>query len=178
MSSFSCHFVSPQTLSPASNAGTCLQLGTAGCLLGVGIFIYFAASATRVAAQPLEGWTTVTDAELALGDAIPSRRVFSPSRSNRANSDGSAQFAYYSFANDRGDSPSGYLRRILVLNREQLIYQRTTSSFFVISSIRQYNIFYSRCNFSRLVKCFYVEYPAQQKRSWDATVARMSYSLR
>src|SRR5215207_2058914 len=50
---------------------------------------------------------------------------FSPSRSNRANSDGSAQFAYYSFANDRGDSPSGYLRRILVLNREQLIYRRT-----------------------------------------------------
>ena len=104
---------------------------------------------------------------LALGDAIPSRRVFSPSRSNRANSDGSAQFAYYSFANDRGDSPSGYLRRILVLNREQLIYQRTTSSFFVISSIRQYNIFYSRCNFSRLVKCFYVSVTAETKLGRD-----------
>ena len=71
VSSFSCHFVSPQTLSPASNAGTCLQLGTAGCLLGVGIFIYFAASATRVAAQPLEGWTTVTDADSRLEMQYP-----------------------------------------------------------------------------------------------------------
>ena len=48
-----------------------LQLGTAGCLPGVGIFIYFAASATRVAAQPLEGWTTVTDADSRLEMQYP-----------------------------------------------------------------------------------------------------------
>ena len=92
--------------------------------------------------------------------------------------DGSAQFAYYSFENSRGESPANFLRRTLVMKPEQIIYRRIMPNFFVVSSIRNENIFYSRCNFSRRVKCFYMEYPAEQKRSWDRTVTRMSYSLR
>src|SRR5215207_7495712 len=73
---------------------------------------------------------------------------------------------------------ANFLRRTLVMKPEQIIYRRITPSFFVVSSVRNANIFYSRCNFSRRVKCFYIEYPAEQKRSWDRTVTRMSYSLR
>ena len=159
------------------------ELTTGRCLLGLGLCISVALSATCAVAQPEDRWVSVSDAGLQVQYpsgvfsvlAGPTERY---SGQRFTSFDGSAQFAYYSFENRRGESPANFLRRTLVVKPEQLIYRRITPAFFVVSSIRNENIFYSRCNFSRRVKCFYTEYPAEQKRRWDRTVTRMSYSLR
>ena len=159
------------------------RLTTGNCLLGLGVFIAVAFSGTCAVAQPGDQWVTVQDAGLQVqypGSvfAVPAGPTERYSGQRFTSPDGSAQFAYYSFENSRGESPANFLRRTLVMKPEQIIYRRITPSFFVVSSVRNDNIFYSRCNFSRRVKCFYIEYPAEQKRSWDRTVTRMSYSLR
>ena len=154
------------------------ELTTGRCLLGLGLCISVALSATCAVAQPEDRWVTISDAGLQVQYpsgvfsvlAGPTERY---SGQRFTSFDGSAQFAFW-----RGESPANFLRRTLVVKPEQLIYRRITPRFFVVSSIRNENIFYSRCNFSRRVKCFYMEYPAEQKRSWDRTVTRMSYSLR
>ncbi len=160
-------------------------MNTGNYFFGPGLIVSVALSATWAVSQPLGQWETVRDVDSGLQVQYPTS-VFSVaagptegySGQRFTNPDGSAQFAYYSFENSRGESPSTYLRRTLVMKPEQLIYRKTTPKFFVISSIRNQKIFYSRCNFSRLVKCFYMEYPAEQKRFWDSTVTRISHSLR
>src|SRR5215204_3849962 len=159
------------------------ELNTGSCLLGLGLFITVALSATGAVAQPEVKWVTVSDAGLQVQYpsgvfSVPAGPTERYSGQRFTKPDGSAQFAYYSFENKRGEAPANFLRRTLVMKPEQLIYRRITPSFFVVSSIRNENIFYSRCNCSRRVKCFYTEYPAEQKRRWDRTVTRMSYSLR
>jgi len=159
------------------------ELTKRNCLFGVCLYVAVALSATCVVAQPEDQWVTVNDAGLQMQYpnsvfAVPAGPTERYSGQRFTSPDGSAQFAYYSFENSRGESPANFLRRTLVMKPEQIIYRRITPRFFVVSSIRNENIFYSRCNFSRRVKCFYMEYPAEQKRSWDRTVTRMSYSLR
>ena len=92
--------------------------------------------------------------------------------------DGQAEFAYYAFENKRRETPERYLKRTLVVEPRKLIYKRITNNFFVISSIRNKRIFYSRCNFGPRVKCIYLQYPASEKRKWDRAVTRISHSLR
>jgi len=92
--------------------------------------------------------------------------------------DGQATFAHYVFDNRHGEAPDGYLRRTLVVDQNHIIYKRVNPRFFVISSIRDKNIYYSRCNFGSRVRCIYLEYPAAQKKSWDRTVTTISNSLR
>jgi hypothetical protein len=49
----------------------------------------------------------------------------------------------------------------------------------VVSSVRRGKIWYDRCNFTaRYVHCVLINYPAAEKRQWDAAVTRMSRSLR
>ena len=95
-----------------------------------------------------------------------------------SSSDGQAEFAYYGFENNRRETPAHYLNRTLVVEPRQLIYRRITNNFFVISSVRNKRIFYSRCNFGPRVKCIYLQYPASEKRKWDRAVTRISHSLR
>lgn len=92
--------------------------------------------------------------------------------------DGQFEFAAYSLANAQKDSPRTYLRKNLLVPPESLIYRRVTDQFFVMSSIRDGRIFYSRCNFAAGIHCIYLEYPQGQKLAWDPIVTRVSTSLR
>ena len=59
-----------------------------------------------------------------------------------------------------------------------IIYRRVTPRFFVVSSIRQGRIWYNRCNrASGAMHCVLINYPAAEKRRWDAIVTRISHSL-
>jgi hypothetical protein len=96
--------------------------------------------------------------------------------------DGRSTFTVYSRANDDRDTPASYLRKNLKVNRSTLDYERIAPSFFAISSVRQGNIFYSRCNFSSdaggAIHCFDMVYPQEAKRAFDYVVTRISRSLR
>ena len=60
-----------------------------------------------------------------------------------------------------------------------IVYQKIGRNFFVVSSFRNANIWYNRCNFSGSgVGCVLLNYPAAEKRRWDAPVTRISNSLR
>lgn len=91
--------------------------------------------------------------------------------------DGRSSLSIYSFANDRQERPADYLNRTLVVNPHSVIYKRVTARFFVISDIRNENVYYSRCNFGRLVRCVFLEYPVAEKPRWDRAVTRISHSL-
>jgi hypothetical protein len=96
--------------------------------------------------------------------------------------DGRAVLSIYSRPNEAGETPTSYLRGNLRMERSALDYARITRSFFAISSERDGVILYSRCNFSGgargAIHCFDLEYPQEEKRSWDAIVTRISLSLR
>lgn len=91
--------------------------------------------------------------------------------------DGRAELTVYTLPNTENDTPRSYLAKKLLLDRSQIIYRRVSDRFFVLSSIRNDRIFYSRCNFGRAMRCFYLEYPQSEKRAWDHIVTRMSRSL-
>jgi hypothetical protein len=60
-----------------------------------------------------------------------------------------------------------------------IIYRRVTPRFFVVSSIRNGRIWYNRCNRAPgAMHCVLINYPAAEKRRWDAVVTRISHSLR
>jgi hypothetical protein len=92
--------------------------------------------------------------------------------------DGRYEFAAYSIDNAGGDTPRAYLQKNLLVPQAALVYRRATRKFFVISSIRNERIFYSRCNFAGRIHCVYLEYPQADKVAWDGIVSRVSYSLR
>ena len=135
--------------------------------------------------QPAGRWSIVRDSRSGLHVEYPAGLFSVPAGPTDRHPgqkfrtpDGRAEFAYYTFENSRAESPGAYLNRALVVDKRNIVYQRITPSFFVVSSIRGQNIYYSRCNFGRFVKCIFTEYPAQEKRRWDATVTRISHSLR
>ncbi|MBI1204308.1 MAG: hypothetical protein GC182_17555 [Rhodopseudomonas sp.] len=94
--------------------------------------------------------------------------------------DGRARLTIYASHNLDGDSPQNYLNKYI--GRDGLSFRRVTAAFFAISGTRDGDIFYQRCNFSKapndVIHCLAVSYPADQKTRWDATVDRMSRSLR
>jgi hypothetical protein len=96
--------------------------------------------------------------------------------------DGRAILSVYSRDNEHGETPAGYLKNNLRIDRDDLDYERTTRSFFAISLERDGLIFYSRCNFSGrregAIHCFDLVYPQDEKRAWDPVVTRISLSLR
>ena len=92
--------------------------------------------------------------------------------------DGKYQFAAYALANTDNEAPRAYLAKNLLVPKSELTYRRATRKFFVISSIRDGRIFYSRCNFAGGIYCIYLEYPQPDKVAWDGIVSRISYSLR
>lgn len=91
--------------------------------------------------------------------------------------DQSASVTIQTFANANGDSPAQFLAQRNPPTG--IVYRRVTPRFFVVSSYRGGNIWYNRCNFARRTAgCLSINYPASQKRQWDALVTRISRTLR
>jgi hypothetical protein len=78
--------------------------------------------------------------------------------------------------NEAGLSPARFLAR--KQPPAGIIYRRLTPHFFVVSSIRQGRIWYNRCNRAPgAMHCVLMNYPAAEKRHWEAVVTRISHSL-
>lgn len=93
-------------------------------------------------------------------------------------SDGRADVSIYSMANEPGGTPASFLRKRFQLPESSAVYRRVTSRMLAVSGFREDKIWYARCNFSvSRVSCVAMNYPAQEKRSWDAVVTRMSNTL-
>lgn len=89
--------------------------------------------------------------------------------------DGRADLTVQAVPSD-GSSPAAFLAR--KNPPAGIIYKRITPRFFVVSSIRRGKIWYDRCNFGkRYVHCVLINYPAAEKRQWDAVVTRISHTL-
>ena len=90
--------------------------------------------------------------------------------------DGRANLTVQSIPNAANNSPAAFLAK--KDPPSDIIYKRVTSSFFVVSSIRNGRIWYDRCNrAARYMQCVLINYPAAEKRQWDAVVTRISHSL-
>ena len=63
------------------------------------------------------------------------------------------QFAAYTLENTGKETPRSYLQKNLLVPQSNLTYRRATRKFFVVSSIREGRIFYSRCNFAAGIAC-------------------------
>jgi len=96
--------------------------------------------------------------------------------------DGRARLHVYSIPNPNGLSPGAFIRSQFPTDRSVLSYDRVARNFFAVSSRRAGTIVYLRCNFSShaggSLHCVDVRYPAREKRAWDATVTRISRTLR
>ncbi len=93
---------------------------------------------------------------------------------------GRARLLIYGMFNVEEDSPSSYVEKYF--DKPWVTYKRTKWPFFVVSGVRDGEIFYSRCNFpiiaDGIVDCIELRYPAKDKAAWDGIVTRISGSLR
>ena len=88
-----------------------------------------------------------------------------------------ADLTVQSVPNPGNDSPGAFLAK--QQPPAGIIYKRITSDFFVVSSIRKDRIWYNRCNRGNgHMNCVMINYPAAEKRQWDAVVTRISHTLR
>jgi hypothetical protein len=91
-------------------------------------------------------------------------------------SDRRANLTVQSVRNDASDTPSAFLAK--KGPPPDIVYRRVTANFFVVSSLRNGLIWYDRCNFAgRFITCVLINYPATEKKRWDAVVTRISNSL-
>jgi hypothetical protein len=91
-------------------------------------------------------------------------------------SDRRADLTVQSIPNDANDTPAVFLAK--QHPPSNIVYKRVTSRFFVVSSYRENKIWYNRCNFAgRFANCVLINYPAAEKRQWDAVVTRISNTL-
>jgi len=131
------------------------------------------------------GWEAYTNRETGTRVDFPSR-LFSvdagaPERGvGRVfeTDDGRAKFSAYSLENEESHTPQSYLRRFLVVDNSKIDYRRVTGRFFVVSGVRDGEVYYSRCNFYGRIHCIYMSYPQRETRAWDGIVTRVSNSLR
>ncbi|WP_024337193.1 hypothetical protein [Bradyrhizobium japonicum] len=130
-----------------------------------------------------ESWTTYRIAETGTSVDIPAS-VFTDIVGKPdgyglqfRTSDGRADLTVQAISNRSRLSPATFLAG--KNPPSGIIYKRITPSFFVVSSVKRDKIWYNRCNFSRgYVHCVLINYPAAEKRRWDAVVTRISRSLR
>ena len=91
--------------------------------------------------------------------------------------DSRADLTVQSVPNPDNDSPATFLFK--KKPPAGIIYKRITPNFFVVSSIRNDRIWYNRCNRANgAMNCVLINYPAAEKRQWDAVVTRISHTLR
>lgn len=129
------------------------------------------------------GWTTYRIPESGTSVDIPAAIFTEPAGKPDGygqqfrSFDGRADLTVQAVENRQRLSPAEFLAR--KNPPKGIIYKRITSNFFVVSSIKRDKIWYNRCNFARgYVHCVLINYPAAQKRRWDAVVTRISLSLR
>ena len=92
--------------------------------------------------------------------------------------DGRADVSLYSIPNQPRRSPAMFLREDFQLPQSSAIYRRVTRNMLAVSGFRGDQIWYARCNFGRTrLNCVALNYPASEKRAWDAIVTRISNSL-
>jgi hypothetical protein len=91
-------------------------------------------------------------------------------------SDRRANLTVHAVRNEANDTPAAFLAK--KNPPPGIVYRRVTANFFVVSSFRNGLIWYDRCNFAgRFVTCILINYPAAEKKRWDAVVTRISNSL-
>lgn len=92
--------------------------------------------------------------------------------------DGRADVSLYSLPNQPPRSPAVFLREDFQLPQSSQVYRRVTRNMLAVSGYRGEQIWYARCNFGRTrLNCVALNYPASEKRAWDAIVTRISNSL-
>jgi hypothetical protein len=143
-------------------------------------------SASLATAQDRVGWTRFHEPQAGASVDYPSS-VFStmvgPSKRGIGrrfvSRDGRSMLSVYSLRNPAGDTPSSFVRKNIRADLRRVDYERITPRFLALSTASAGRIFYTRCNFgrSRIIHCFEVAYPAEEKRAWDSVVTRMSHSL-
>jgi len=88
-----------------------------------------------------------------------------------------ADLTVQSVPNLGNESPAAFLAKMRP--PAGIVYKRITPDFFVVSSIRNDRIWYNRCNRGdSSMNCVMINYPAAEKRQWDAVVTRISRTLR
>jgi hypothetical protein len=94
---------------------------------------------------------------------------------------GRIHLAVWGRYNVDGNSPQQYVDDY-VEKDGGITYRQITARHFIVSGLRNGDIFYQRCNFAAppgdVVDCFKTTYPAADKAAMDAVVARLSQSLR
>jgi len=95
--------------------------------------------------------------------------------------DGRMRLSAWGQYNVNDDTPESYVKDI-VERDGGITYRQITQRYFVVSGLRQGEIFYQRCNFAAkpddVIDCFKLIYPAADKAVLDPVVARLSRSLR
>ena len=149
----------------------------AGCLLII--------SGSNGAFAQQGNWSRYTNSETGVAIDIPTD-IFAvdagpttnPAGRSFNTPDGRADVSIYSMRNEPGDTPASFMRRRFQLPHSSAVYRRVTPRVLAVSGFRGDKIWYARCNFSMSrVNCVALNYPAQEKRNWDAVVTRMSNTL-
>ena len=87
-----------------------------------------------------------------------------------------ADLTLQSVPNPENDSPAAFLAKQRPPTGIQ--YKRVTPRFFAVSSIRNGQTWYNRCNrVNEYMNCVLINYPAAEDRQWDSVVTRISLSL-
>ena len=136
-----------------------------------------------VSATAQQNWQRYVVAETGGGVDVP-RHIFTEEAGKPETGYGAlfltpdrrANLTIQSLRNDANDTPSAFLAK--KRPPSDIVYRRVTPNFFVVSSFRNDLIWYNRCNFAgRSITCVLINYPAAEKKRWDATVTRISHSL-
>ena len=168
------------TASPATFLPTTCRMqimrATASILM---LFLVFGSDARGEELQ----WSRYSNPQLRVGVDIPTG-LFSvdagavTSGRTFKTSDGRADLSIYAIDNEAGETPGAFMRRRFQLPASSAVYRRVTSRVLAVSGFRGDQIWYTRCNFSASrVNCVALNYPAREKRAWDAVVTRISKTL-
>ena len=153
------------------------------CHLALAPTVGFCVCSAPAVAQ--EHWATYTNPRFGTAADYPSDlfTVQDPPAENGdgqtfRTADGRAELSIYGTNNLEAERPQAYVARHV--NLDDVTFKRVTSDYYVVSGSRGASIYYERCNFPNndVLYCFYITYPAQEKSAWDATVTRISHSLR
>jgi hypothetical protein len=157
------------------------------CILAGGAGVGIAPPATAQSPGGEPGWTvfsddvgTRVDYPAALFSVDAGREEIGSGR-RFTTRDGRARLSIYARPSE-GHTPASYLAANFRGPRTELDYDRVTRHFFAVSLNQGSEILYRRCNLSATrggtLHCIDLRYPRSEKRAWDATVTRISRSLR
>ena len=130
-------------------------------------------------------WSRYVSSELRIGVDLP-RDVFvvdgGPTKNLGGQSfrtaDGRADVSIYSIGKTADETPKSFLRNRFQMPSSSVVYRHLKGRVLALSGFRGDMIWYARCNFATLrVNCVALNYPAREKRNFDAIVTRISNTL-